>query len=614
MCNLQFAICNLQFPSRKGFVLVLVLMVVALLTLVCFTFSELMFTERKAAVIGGRQAQALAAAESGLQKARIFLYKSKDTQNQDGGWYDNASFFGGVLVVNDASPSVHIRVTLIAPVLENGLPGGGIRYGMENESAKLNINNILSFAKSSTGSSTSTDSSSTSGTTSTTKSTTSSKSTTTSGSTSGTSSTSDSSSTSSSSGARDILMNLPGMTQEIADSILDWIDADDQTRDSGAESDYYSTLQPPYKPKNGPLTTIDELLLVRGVTPLLLFGGDVNRNGRIDTDENSNASIPNVDNSDGSMNLGWVPYLTLYSKESNTTASDGTAKIDLNGSDLQQLYTDLQKSLSAEQAAFICAYRIYGAPTSTSAGGTSGVSGTGGASGTGGTASISASVLGDLSQQTGSNKISSVLDLIGAKVSVTPTSSSGGGQSGGGQSGSGQSGGGQSGGGQSGSAKATIYASPFTETAGDMKSYLPTLMDYTSVSSSATVGRININLAPKAVLMCIPGMTSDIVEEIIARRTMDPTNADKSMKFAIWLLSEEIVTLKQMKALEKYITCGGDVYRVQAIGYFDDGGVAARIEVVLDASTQPATVLFWRDISHLGRGFTLEELGTQATQ
>jgi hypothetical protein len=384
-------------------------------------------------------------------------------------------------------------------------------------------------------------------------------------------------------------MNLPGVTQDIADSILDWIDTDDQTRESGAESDYYSNLQPPYKPTNGPLTTIDELLLVRGVTPLLLFGGDVNRNGRIDTDENSNVSIPNADNSDGSMNLGWAPYLTLYSKENNTTASDGSTKIDLNGSDLQQLYSDLQKALSPEQAAFICAYRIHGADTSTSTGGTTEQTSTS-------SPSISVSALGDLTQQTGSTKISSVLDLIGAKVSVPSTSS-----------------GRQAGGGQGSTSRTTTFASPFTKSTGDMKTYLPILMDSTSVKSSY-VGRININLAPKAVLMCIPGMTSDIVEEIIARRTVDPTNADKSMNYATWLLTEEIVNLTQMKALEKYVTCGGDVYRVQAIGYFDDGGVAARIEVVLDASTQPATVLFWRDISHLGRGFTLDELGTQATQ
>ena len=148
-----------------------------------------------------------------------------------------------------------------------------------------------------------------------------------------------------------------------------------------------------------------------------------------------------------------------------------------------------------------------------------------------------------------------------------------------------------------------------------MTSYLPLLMDCTTVNAAQEiVGRINVNQAPKSVLMAIPGMTSDVVDEIIARRTMNPTGADTSHNFATWLLSDGLVTLKQMKAMEQYVTCGGDVYRVQAIGYFDDGGVAARIEVILDASTQPATVLFWRDISHLGRGFTLDELGSTSSQ
>jgi hypothetical protein len=59
---------------------------------------------------------------------------------------------------------------------------------------------------------------------------------------------------------------------------LDWIDEDDDQREFGAEEDFYSGMSPPYAPKNGPLDTVEELLLVRGVTPWLLFGGDVNRN------------------------------------------------------------------------------------------------------------------------------------------------------------------------------------------------------------------------------------------------------------------------------------------------------------------------------------------------
>jgi len=58
----------------------------------------------------------------------------------------------------------------------------------------------------------------------------------------------------------------------ITDSILDWIDTDDLTRLNGAESDYYQSLSPPYRAKNAPLDRVEELLLIRGVTPELYHG------------------------------------------------------------------------------------------------------------------------------------------------------------------------------------------------------------------------------------------------------------------------------------------------------------------------------------------------------
>ena len=58
-----------------------------------------------------------------------------------------------------------------------------------------------------------------------------------------------------------------------------------------------------------------------------------------------------------------------------------------------------------------------------------------------------------------------------------------------------------------------------------------------------------------------------------------------------------------------FVCAGGSVYRAQVIGYYDDGRAASRLEVVLDATQQPARVLLWRDISHLGRGYALETLG-----
>jgi general secretion pathway protein K len=60
----------------------------------------------------------------------------------------------------------------------------------------------------------------------------------------------------------------------IVDSILDWKDADDLHRLNGAESDYYLSLPNPYRAKDAPFDTLEELLLVRGVTPEILFGSD----------------------------------------------------------------------------------------------------------------------------------------------------------------------------------------------------------------------------------------------------------------------------------------------------------------------------------------------------
>jgi general secretion pathway protein K len=51
----------------------------------------------------------------------------------------------------------------------------------------------------------------------------------------------------------------------IGDSILDWIDKDEDNHLSGAESDYYMGLDPPYMAKNGPMDDISELLLIKGI-------------------------------------------------------------------------------------------------------------------------------------------------------------------------------------------------------------------------------------------------------------------------------------------------------------------------------------------------------------
>ncbi|MFQ5431594.1 MAG: type II secretion system minor pseudopilin GspK, partial [Nitrospinota bacterium] len=55
-------------------------------------------------------------------------------------------------------------------------------------------------------------------------------------------------------------------TDTVADSILDWVDADDDHRANGAETDYYRTREPPYAAKNRTFDTLNELKKVKGIT------------------------------------------------------------------------------------------------------------------------------------------------------------------------------------------------------------------------------------------------------------------------------------------------------------------------------------------------------------
>lgn len=68
------------------------------------------------------------------------------------------------------------------------------------------------------------------------------------------------------------LFELRGCAFDPVDAIMDWIDSDDEPRQNGGESEYYSSLGVPYSCKNAPLDSIEELLLIRGITPEVFFG------------------------------------------------------------------------------------------------------------------------------------------------------------------------------------------------------------------------------------------------------------------------------------------------------------------------------------------------------
>ncbi|HWA83953.1 MAG TPA: type II secretion system protein GspK [Fimbriimonadaceae bacterium] len=66
------------------------------------------------------------------------------------------------------------------------------------------------------------------------------------------------------------LDRLP-LTQEQIDSLLDWRTGGETPRADGGKDDYYNNLTTPYNAKLGALTSLDELLLVKGFTPKTLF-------------------------------------------------------------------------------------------------------------------------------------------------------------------------------------------------------------------------------------------------------------------------------------------------------------------------------------------------------
>jgi len=56
-----------------------------------------------------------------------------------------------------------------------------------------------------------------------------------------------------------------GVSPALVPAIVDWLDPDSIESPGGAEADYYLRLIPPYEPRNGPMPTIGDLKMIRGV-------------------------------------------------------------------------------------------------------------------------------------------------------------------------------------------------------------------------------------------------------------------------------------------------------------------------------------------------------------
>lgn len=610
--------------QRRGVVLLAVLVVVVLLTLAAYQYSELMLAEYRATDSYLRSSQARAFAASGINFAAAALSTRDNIDAVLAGnpWNNSGSFQGVIVQSNDVS-RFQGRFSLVTPVDPNENSGGlTFRYGVSDESGKINLNALIKLD-------------------------------------------------SSGAIARNVLILLPNMTEAIANAIIDWIDPDDEPQPEGAESDVYAGMSPPYRAKNGPLDSIDELLLVRGVTAQLLFGNDRNRNGVIDPDE---------DNGSGVLDRGWAAYLTVHSREPNVDL-DGNQRININDTDLLGLRDKLVTALGNDDLVdFIIAWRMYG---SASGGGTTGTtSGTAGA----GASGTGASGSGGGSSSGGSGSMGSAGSSSSGTTRSTGSSggSSGSGASGGsgGTSGSGQSGQGSSGatgqggtstqaaqangtlqqvrqqiqtdlqaGGRQGQSISSLFqlvngtvtvqvqvqtrgqqqpqtgggasgqntqqqqtqsitvASPLSDPTLLLQA-LPLMLDkLTTVRDTELPPRVNVNTAPQAVLAALPGLTETDVQTIMSLRpnTAAGDAPDETFDTPAWLITEANLSVDTLRGLERYITTRSQTYRVQSIGYFDGGGPSARIEAVIDANNGRPRIVYWRDLTELGRGFNVRQ-------
>ncbi len=627
--------------GRNGFVLVIVLAVLAFVSLICYRYTDQMTLEREAASLAVREVQSRLWAKSGVEVAMAMMAMP----DFDGlGMYDDLEIFSqqSVMLSDGSGPAGAFSILVGADTV-TGMP---LRYGMDSEGGKINLNSL-------------------------------------------------SQSELTEDEQREILLTLPNMTETLADTILDYLDSDANARAAGTESD-----EEGYLIRNGPLSSLDDLLNIPGVTLEILYGEDLNGNRRLDPNEDDGDLRWPTDNGDGVLNYGWDHYLTLWSAESNLTP-EGEPRINLNVDDLSQLKTDLSTEFGDDVANFIIAYRLYGPVQSSSSqdanggsssggsGGSSGSGGSGGSSGGnssggsssgssgrggggnssgsgnsgGGRSGSSSGGGGGSSSGTGSGTTTQANSGSSSGVSQTTsqsTGSSGGGNSGGGGSGSSSSGVNTVTGGTSSSgvntinSKDTSSSSQTTSNGGSSNStnngggggagldttqqpkfeltsiyelfdvsvqyqdgdndvtltspwvsadlsVLQKIEEMIGMSDEVSIpGRIDLNYATREVLTGLPNITTSMVDGILSKQGSWVSTGE--------MLQEGLVTIDQMRKLDQFITTGSKTFHLQSVGYPETGTQSVRVEAIIDSSSGVPKLVWMRDLTMLGSSYDEAEV------
>jgi hypothetical protein len=338
------------------------------------------------------------------------------------------------------------------------------------------------------------------------------------------------------------LMQLPGMTPGVADKILDWIDADSQPRPQGGERDRYAADRLPYGPPNAVPETLDELLLVPGVRRADLFG-EVPDSGarRQESDGPFGASRAGREN-----RIPWARFLTVISAERNESF-EGRPRVFLNSPDLADLHQQLSERLGVEWANFVIALRQFGISRSSRG--------------------MAATSLEPNFAIPPKYALASELDLVGTRVPIAKSGRT-----------------------------AVLLSSPLAANRAGWAGELGRVMDQVTLSDQPTLpGRINIDAAPREVLMAIPQMDLTTVDRILATRMLVPLGQSDHVH-ASWLLEQGIVDAKRLGDLLPYLSTGGDVFQADVVAYFTDRPQRVRQLVAVDGTNRRRSQLYCKDL------------------
>lgn len=393
-------------------------------------------------------------------------------------WYDVEELFKNRLVYDDGANRWYFTV-----YARNWLDKESVRYGLTDEAGKVNLNNA----------------------------------------------------------SEQVLINLPGMTTALVDTLIDYRDRDSETRPEGAEQDYYDQLPTPYTIKNSSLGTLEELLMVKGYNATILYGEDANRNGLLEPNEDDSDEKFPPDDNDGLLNSGLHEVATVNATD-YPLSSSGEPQVNINGN-AQQLQAQLAATgLSDQTISFIVAYRGDG------------------------------------------QRFNHPSQLLGMTYT---TQDRGGGGPGGRRSG----GGGPGGGGQMISSGVTVDD-------------LPTVLDKLTVNNPnrPVSGLINVNTAPSLVLAAMPEIDQSVADSIVeARGTLE----DEELKTTAWLLAQNLVDEETYKNIAPKLTSRGYQYHIRVIGFGVPSGRYRILEAIIDIGGTTPRITYLRDITQLGVPFPL---------